>query len=62
MLKSKDHKALEVVSFLVFVVNHLLQSYQSILAKKQVTQDVETMKMKEQKLEPNALDKKYKIS
>ncbi len=33
MLKSKDHKAHEVVSFFVFVANNLLQSYQSILAK-----------------------------
>jgi hypothetical protein len=47
MLRSKDHKALEVVFFSVFVANHILQLYQATLAKKQVTQDVETMKMKE---------------
>jgi hypothetical protein len=58
MLRSKDSKSLEVVFFLVFVANHILQFYQATLAKKQVTQDVETMKMKD----PIALAKNYKIS
>jgi hypothetical protein len=57
--KEKTTKHFEVVFFLVFVAYHILQLYRATLAKKRVTQDVETMKMKEQKLEPIALDKNY---
>jgi hypothetical protein len=44
-----------------FLLPTIFSNHTNQFLQKQVTQDVETMKMKEQKLEPIALDKKYKI-